>query len=75
MTSDWMRRSPHLSRSGRRRRTSPRSFTARAPDQLRLTPEIESQLYRIVQEALNNVSKHARATRQCRYCSNGAATT
>lgn len=31
-------------------------------DALRLTPEIESQLYRIVQEALNNVSKHASAT-------------
>lgn len=29
----------------------------------RLTPEIEAQLYRIVQEALNNVSKHAGATR------------
>jgi signal transduction histidine kinase len=28
---------------------------------IRLTPDIESQLYRIVQEALNNVAKHAGA--------------
>ncbi len=39
----------------------PAEFHGSAPGQLRLTPEIESQLYRIVQEALNNVSKHARA--------------
>ena len=37
-------------------------FHGSTPGALRLTPEIESQLYRIVQEALNNVSKHARAT-------------
>jgi PAS domain S-box-containing protein len=30
---------------------------------LRLSPQIESQLYRIVQEALNNVAKHAQAKR------------
>ena len=29
----------------------------------RLSPDIESHLYRIVQEALNNVSKHAQASR------------
>jgi signal transduction histidine kinase len=36
-------------------------FHGSTPGVSRLTPEIESQLYRIVQEALNNVSKHARA--------------
>ena len=39
----------------------PAEFHGSPPGQLRLTPEIESQLYRIVQEALNNVSKHAGA--------------
>lgn len=41
----------------------PAEFHGSAPGALRLTPDIESQLYRIVQEALNNVSKHAGATR------------
>jgi chemotaxis family two-component system sensor kinase Cph1 len=31
-------------------------------DAARLPPEVESHLYRIVQEALNNISKHAQAT-------------
>ena len=41
----------------------PAEFHDSTPGALRLTPEIESQLYRIVQEALNNVSKHAGAKR------------
>lgn len=34
-----------------------------ADDDQRLDPELESTLYRIVQEALTNVSRHAKATR------------
>ena len=36
-------------------------FHDRTDGLLRLSPQIESQLYRIVQEALNNVAKHAQA--------------
>jgi signal transduction histidine kinase len=41
----------------------PAEFHASRLDAPRLVPDIESQLYRIVQEALNNVSKHASANR------------
>lgn len=37
-------------------------FHVSRPDAIRLGAEVESQLYRIVQEALNNVAKHAAAT-------------
>jgi PAS domain S-box-containing protein len=39
----------------------PAEFHDSTPAAMRLAPEIESQLYRIAQEALNNVSKHASA--------------
>jgi len=36
---------------------------SRGIDGARLTPRVETNLYRIVQEALNNIHKHAKATR------------
>ena len=41
----------------------PAEFHDSTPTAVRLSPETESQLYRIVQEALNNISKHAQAKR------------
>jgi two-component system CheB/CheR fusion protein len=41
----------------------PAEFHSTGLDSARLTPDIETNLYRIAQEALNNIYKHARATR------------
>ena len=41
----------------------PADFHSSGMKRKRLDPEIETNLYRIVQEALNNVSKHAKASR------------
>lgn len=38
-------------------------FHATGFDAVRLTPEVESNLYRIAQEALNNVAKHSKCSR------------
>jgi two-component system CheB/CheR fusion protein len=40
----------------------PAKFHSHGLDDARLTPEIETTLYRIAQEALNNIYKHAQAT-------------
>jgi signal transduction histidine kinase len=41
----------------------PADFHSNGLDNQRLFPEVENNLYRIAQEALNNVYKHAQATR------------
>ncbi len=47
----------------RARRADPRSTSATRPTARRLDAELESTIYRIVQEALTNVSRHAEATK------------
>jgi len=41
---------------------TPAEFHTTGLDRERLAPEVETNLYRIAQEALNNISKHAKAT-------------
>jgi PAS domain S-box-containing protein len=45
-----------------RRFAIPAGFIWRAPDGMRLAKDVEANLYRIVQEALHNVVKHAEAS-------------
>ncbi len=62
-TSVWSWRSVIFIRTWSEHFNVPAEFHTSGLDNERLAPEIETALYRIAQEALNNVYKHAGASR------------